>query len=55
MRFSSSLDENTSLQNRRFMNIIIHYLGGFINLGIIALNGKIDAEDKYQIIQLKLD
>ena len=38
MRFSLSLDEYTSLQNRRFMNINIHYLGGIINLGMITLN-----------------
>ena len=53
MRFSLSLDEYTSLQNRRLMNISFYYLGGFINLGMIALKGKIDAENINQIIQLK--
>ena len=55
VRFSLSLDEYTSLQNLRFMNINIHYLGEFINLGMIALKRKIDANIFNQIIQMKLE
>ena len=55
VRFSLSLDEYTSLQNRRFMNINIHYVGGYINLGMIALIGKMDAENIIKIIQMKLE
>ena len=37
------------------MNINIHYLGGFINLGMIALKGKTDANIFNQIIKIKLE
>ena len=54
-RFSLSLDEYTSLQNRRFININVHHSGGHVSLGMIGLKGKMNAENFNQCIQTKLE
>ena len=44
-RFSLSLDEYTSLNNRRYLNIIAHKGGGsFWNLGMVKIDGAMPAE-----------
>ena len=54
-RFSLSLDEYTSLQNRHFININVHHSGGHVSLGMIGLKGKMNAENFNQCIQTKLE
>ena len=44
-RFSLSLDEYTSLQNSRFININVHYSSGHVSIGMIGLKGKMNGEN----------
>ena len=54
-RFSFSLDEYKSLQNRLFINNNVHHSGGHVSLGMIGLKGKMNAENFNQCIQTKLE
>ena len=36
-RFSITFDESTSVRNRRYMNINVHFQGGFRSLGMIRI------------------
>ena len=54
-RFSYSLDEYNSLNNRRYLNIIGHKGGGsFWNLGMVKIDGAMPAEKAVQAVQNKL-
>ena len=51
-RFSLSLDEYTSLNNRRYLNIIVHKGGGcFWNLGMVKIDGTTPAEKAVEAVQ----
>ena len=43
-KFSLTLDEWTSMQNRRYLNINIHGIGYFWNLGLVRIRGSFTAE-----------
>ena len=36
-RFSITFDESTSMRNRRYMNINVHFQGGFRSLGLVRI------------------
>ena len=53
-RFSLSLDEYTSLNNQRYLNIIVHKGGGsFWNLGMVKIDGAMPAEKAVEAVQNK--
>ena len=52
--FSLTLDEWTSLRNKRYLNINIHGIGYFWNLGLVRIHGSFSAEICYDIISPKL-
>ncbi|KAI6658967.1 hypothetical protein LOD99_14643 [Oopsacas minuta] len=52
--FSLTLDEWTSLQNKRYLNINIHGIGFFWNLGLVRIKGRFSSEACSKIISLKL-
>ena len=43
-KFSITLDEWTSMRNRRYLNINIHGIGYFWNLGLVRISGCFSAE-----------
>ena len=54
-RFSVSLDEYTSVNSRRYLNIIVHKGGGsFWNLGLVKIDGAMPAEKAVEAVQNKL-
>ena len=52
-RFSLTLDEYTSMQNRRYMNINV-YVEGW-NLGLVRIFGSMPAEKAVAVVKKKLD
>lgn len=51
-RFSISIDEYTSIKNRRYMNLNVHCNGGFFfNLGAIRVFGSMPAEKCVKLVQ----
>ena len=52
--FSLTLDEWTSMQNKRYLNINIHGNGFFWNLGLMRIKGKFSAELCSDLISQKL-
>ena len=52
--FSLTLDEWTSMQNKRYLNINIHGNGLFWNLGLMRIKGKFSAELCSDLISQKL-
>ena len=53
-KFSVSLDEYSSLRNRRYLNINIHTAGKHWNLGMITIVGRMTAERIVEAVELKL-
>lgn len=55
VRFSLSLDEYTSIKNRRYMNINVHSDSGrFYGLGVVRIHGSLKAEDVYECVQSRV-
>lgn len=55
-RFSLSVDEWTSLRNRRYFNVCIHHTDGALyNLGLVYIPGQCRAIETRQIIEKRLD
>lgn len=55
-RFSLSIDEWSSLKNRRYFNICVHYTDGkFYNLGLVYIPGKCGATETRQIVESRLE
>ena len=52
--FSLTLDEWTSLQNKRYLNINIHGNGFFLNLGLMRIKGRFSSEACSGAISQKL-
>ena len=52
--FSPTLDEWTSLQNKRYLNINIHGIGFLWNLGLVRIKGRLSSEACSKLISLKL-
>ena len=54
-RFCLTLDEWTSLKNRRYLNVNLHFFGGdIIHLGLIKINGSCTAEVAVSLVDEKL-
>ena len=54
-RFSLSLDEYSSLQNKRYLNINVHEdKDKFWNLGMVAISGRMTAEKTIEEVENKL-
>ena len=61
-RFSITFDESTSMRNRRYMNINVHFQGGFHSLGLVCIQGSLNAaeaikldEERLQLFDLNLN
>ena len=50
-RMSVSLDEYTSIQNKRYMNVNIHSINNFWNLGMKRIYGKMPAEKVLELLE----
>ena len=50
-RMSVSLDEYTSVQNKRYMNVNIHSINEFWNLGMKRIYGKMPAEKVLELLE----
>lgn len=56
MKLSLSLDEGSTIRNRKYLNIVIHLPdGGFKNLGVIRVNGSCPAEKLVDLTTEKLE
>ena len=44
MKFSVTLDEYSSIANRRFLNVNVHSHKKFWNLGMLRLQGSMDSD-----------
>jgi hypothetical protein len=53
-RFSISFDEYTSVATKRFMNLNVHFEGGFHSLGMIHVHGTMPATKAIQLVTAKL-
>lgn len=53
-KFSPTLDEWTSLRNRRYLNINIHFNKLFVNLGLVKIEGSCTAEVTINLVDSKL-
>lgn len=54
-RFSITLDESTSTRNRRYMNINVHFQGGFRSLGVIRIQGSMNAAKAIKLVEERLE
>ncbi|GFX45187.1 uncharacterized protein TNCV_3432351 [Trichonephila clavipes] len=55
LRCSLTLDEFTSLKNRRYLNINVHFNEGEIfNVGMLRISGSFSAENCVQAVETKL-
>ena len=53
-RFSLTLDEYTSLQNRRYININVHGEKEHWSLSVIKLSGSVNSTRTAEIVSMKL-
>jgi hypothetical protein len=53
-RFSISFEEYTSVATKRFMNLNVHFEGGFHSLGMIHVHGTMPATKAIQLVTAKL-
>ena len=53
-RYSLTLDEYTSIQNKRYMNINVHTKDNHWSLGLIEINGSLDSRKTAEIIRRHL-
>lgn len=53
-RFSLTLDEWTSLRNRRYLNINVHCVNSFWNLGLVPIRGSFTSDACLGLIRAKL-
>ena len=54
-RYSATLDEYTSLANKRYLNLNAHcQAGNFFNLGLLNLTGNITAERIVSVVKNRL-
>lgn len=54
-KLSITLDEYTSLKNRRYMNVNVHSVESCWNLGLIRIVGSMSAQSCFQLLTSKLD
>ena len=53
-RFSITFDEATSIRNRRYMNINVHFQDGFRSLGLIRIQGSLNATKAIKLVEERL-
>lgn len=53
-KFSLTLDEWTSLKNRRYLNVNVHFNKCYINLGLVRIIGSCTAEKSVELVNAKL-
>ena len=53
-RFSITFDEATSMRNRRYMNINVHFQDGFRSLGLIRIQGSLNATKAIKLVEKRL-
>ena len=53
-RFSITFDESTSMKNCQYMNINVHFQGGFRSLGIIHIQGSLNAAKAIKLVEERL-
>lgn len=53
-KFSITLDEWTSLRNRRYLNVNIHFNQKYINLGLVKIEGSCTANKTIELVNSKL-
>jgi hypothetical protein len=51
VKFSISLDEFTSTRNRRYLNINLHHLDKFWNLGLVRIQGSLPAHSLLEMVE----
>ena len=54
-RLTMSLDEYTSTNNRRYLNINLHYEGGFYSLGLVRAHGSMPANVMANSVKKRLN
>ena len=54
-KFSLTLDEATSKRNRRYMNINLHKIKGFISLGLVRIVGGLKAERALELCKKRVE
>ena len=55
LRLSLSTDEYTSTRNRRYLNINLHYPGGFYCLGLVRVHGSMPADVMVESVKKRLE
>ena len=53
-RFSITFDESISMRNRRYMNINVHFQGGFCSLRMIRIQGSLNAAKAIKLVEEQL-
>ena len=53
-RLSISLDESISSQNRRYLNLNLHFKDGFQSLGMIKIKGSMITEKTTDLVRARL-
>ena len=53
-KFSLSFDESTSLRNRRYMNLNLHFSSGFQSLGLVRIMGSLDSSGAAKLVKKRL-
>ena len=53
-RFSITFDEATSMRNGRYMNINVHFQGGFRSLGLVRIQGSLNAAKAIKLVEERL-
>ena len=53
-RFSITFDEATSMRNSQYMNINVHFQDGFRSLGLIRIQGSLNATKAIKLVEERL-
>ena len=49
--FSIIFDESTFMRNRRYLNINVHFQGGFRSLGLVRIQGSLNAAKAIKLVE----
>ena len=53
-RFSITFVESTFMRNRRYININVHFQGGFCSFGMIRIQGSLNAAKAIELVEEQL-
>ena len=53
-RFFIIFDESNSMRNRRYMNNNVHFHGGFRSLGLVRIQGSLNAAKAIKLVEERL-